>query len=53
MSNKREELIEYIDSCIENNLPMNEFTYSLFRLTRGLILRDFIMNIHRKLTKGV
>jgi len=53
MRNKREELTEYIDSCLENDIPMNVFTYGWFRLTRGLILRDYIMNFHRRLVRGV
>jgi len=49
MENKREELINYVDGCMEYGLPINKLTYFWFRLTNGYLIRDLIRNIQQKL----
>jgi len=52
MENKREELIKYVDGCMEYNLPMNRLTYFCFRLGNGSLVKDLIRSIQIKLNKN-
>jgi len=47
MTNKKEELIMYLDACIEYDLPINRFTYLWFRVSMGYTFRDIFKNIKK------
>jgi len=50
MENKREELIKYIDGCMEYGLPINRLTYFWFRLSNGFLLKDLVRNIQLRIS---
>jgi len=47
MSDKKEELIAYLDACMEYELPINRFTYLWFRLSMGYTFRDMFKSINK------
>ena len=49
MSNKKKELIKYVDGCMEYGLPINRLTYTLFRISNGYITKDLVRNIQQKI----
>ena len=49
MSDKKEELIAYLDACMEYELPINRFTYLWFRLSMGYTFRDIFKSIKKNI----
>ena len=47
MMDKKEELIQYMDSCIKYDIPINRFTYLIFRHTNGYTIRDLFSSVKR------
>lgn len=53
MANKRDEIVEYMKSCMKHDIPLNNVTYTWYRFTKGIMLKELITEIKRKIICGL
>lgn len=44
MTNTKQELINYVDGCIDNDIPINVFTYTMYRISCTPFIVNSIKN---------